>query len=48
LPERFAEQLLLATNALSETQAGYQQRVTVLRASFAELVGVPPIWWTGS
>lgn len=38
LPERFEEQLLLATNALSTTQEGYQQRVTVLRDSFDELV----------
>jgi len=38
LPERFDEQLLLAMNALSVTQEGYQQRVTVLRFCFDELV----------
>jgi predicted nucleotidyltransferase len=38
LPERFEEQLLLATNAISETRDGYQQRVTILRHFFNALV----------
>lgn len=38
LPEKFHEQILLASNALSETQAGYQKRVTILRDCFIELV----------
>ena len=38
LPQRLEKQLLLATNALTETQAGYQQRVTVLTECFDELV----------
>ena len=38
LPEKFDEQLLLATNALSITQDGYQQRVTILQHFFNELV----------
>ncbi len=38
LPERFDEQLLLATNALSMTKDGYQQRVAILRHFFNELV----------
>jgi hypothetical protein len=38
LPERFEEQLLLATNALSVTQEGYQQRAAVLRYYFNDLV----------
>jgi hypothetical protein len=38
LPERFEEQLLLAMNALSATQEGYQQRVVALRYCFNELV----------
>ena len=38
LPERFEEQLLLATNALSVTREGYQQRVTALRDCFNELI----------
>jgi hypothetical protein len=38
LPERFEEQVLLATNALSVTQDGYQQRLTILRHFFDELV----------
>lgn len=38
LPEKFDRQLILATNALSVTKAGYQQRVTVLQDYFDELV----------
>jgi len=38
LPEKFDEQLLLATNALSVTKEGYQQRVTLLQQFFNELV----------
>jgi len=38
LPEGLEEQVLLATNALSVTQDGYQQRLTVLRHFFDELV----------
>lgn len=38
LPERFDEQLLLATNALSVTKDGYQQRVATLQHFFNELV----------
>ena len=38
LPERFDEQLLLATNALSVTKDGYQQRVATLQHFFKELV----------
>jgi predicted nucleotidyltransferase len=38
LPEKFNEQLLLATNALSVTKDGYQERVTILHHFFNELV----------
>ncbi len=38
LPERVEAKLLLAMNALSETQDGYQQRATVLRDGFHQLV----------
>ena len=38
LPQQFDEQLLLATNALSVTKDGYQQRVTILQHFFNELV----------
>ncbi|HEY9528578.1 MAG TPA: nucleotidyltransferase domain-containing protein [Anaerolineales bacterium] len=38
LPERFDEQLLLATNALSVTKDGYQQRVATLQRFFQELL----------
>ena len=38
LPEGFEGQILLATNALSVTQDGYQQRLTLLRQFFDELV----------
>jgi predicted nucleotidyltransferase len=38
LPDKFDKQLLLATNALSVTKDGYQQRVTILRHFFNELV----------
>lgn len=38
LPDDFEAQLLLVTNALSVEQAGYQQRVMVLRRFFEELV----------
>ena len=38
LPEKFNEQLILATNALSMTKDGYQQRVTILQNFFNELV----------
>jgi predicted nucleotidyltransferase len=38
LPEKFDDELLLATNALDVTQDGYQQRVMVLQHSFNELV----------
>ena len=38
LPEKFDEQLILATNALSVTKVGYQERVTILRHFFNELV----------
>ena len=38
LPEKFNEQLILATNALSVTKVGYQERVTLLRHLFNELV----------
>ena len=38
LPEKFSEQLILATNALSETKVGYQERVTILRHFFNEVV----------
>src|SRR5215216_4922626 len=37
LPEKFDEQLLLTTNALSVTKDGYQQRVTILQRFFNEL-----------
>ena len=38
LPEKFDEQLLLATNALSATKDNYQQRVTILQHFFNELL----------
>ena len=38
LPEKFDEQLILATNALSVTKAGYQERVAILHHFFNELV----------
>lgn len=38
LPEKFDEQLLLATNALSVTKDSYRRRVTVLQHFFDELV----------
>jgi hypothetical protein len=38
LPEKFDEQLMLATNALSVTKDGYQQRVIRLQYFFNELV----------
>ena len=38
LPQKFDEQLMLATNALSVTKDGYQQRVTILQNFFDELV----------
>ena len=38
LPEKFNEQLILATNALSVTKDGYQRRVTILQNFFNELV----------
>ena len=38
LPEKFDEQLFLATNALEVTQDGYQQRVKILQHLFNELV----------
>lgn len=38
LPARFEEQLLFATNALSATHEGYQQRVSLLRHFFDEVV----------
>src|SRR5574341_210253 len=38
LPEKFNEQLILATNALSVTKDGYQQRVAILQHFFNELV----------
>ena len=38
LPEKFSEQLILATNALSVTKDGYQCRVTILQHFFEELV----------
>ena len=38
LPEKFDQQLILATNALSATKEGYRQRVTVLQHFFTELV----------
>jgi predicted nucleotidyltransferase len=38
LPVKFEQQLFLATNALSETQDGYQQRVILLRNFLDELV----------
>jgi hypothetical protein len=38
LPVKFERQLFLATNALSETQDGYQQRVILLRNFLDELV----------
>lgn len=38
LPEKFEEQLLLATNALSETKDSYKKRVSVLQHYFDELV----------
>ena len=38
LPERFDEQLILATNALSVTKDGYQRRVTTLQHFFNELM----------
>jgi predicted nucleotidyltransferase len=38
LPAKFDEQLILATNALSVTKDGYQQRVSVLHQFFNELV----------
>jgi hypothetical protein len=38
LPERLEEHVLLATNALSVTHDGYQQRLAVLRHFFDELV----------
>ena len=38
LPEKFDEQLILATNALSVTKDGYQQRVIILQDFFNELV----------
>jgi hypothetical protein len=38
LPEKFDEQLILATNALSTTKEGYQQRVAVLQRFFSELM----------
>lgn len=38
LPEKFDEQLLLATNALSVTKDRYQRRVTILQHFFDELV----------
>jgi hypothetical protein len=39
LPDKFEEQLVLATNALSVTKDGYQQRTAILRQFFDELVG---------
>ena len=38
LPEKFNEQLLLATNALSATEVDYQERVAILHHFFKELV----------
>jgi hypothetical protein len=38
LPEKFDEQLLLASNALESTQEGYQQRVKLLQHFFNEIV----------
>ena len=38
LPEKFDEQLMLATNALSVTKDGYQKRVSILQQFFKELV----------
>ncbi|MFN2236982.1 MAG: nucleotidyltransferase domain-containing protein [Anaerolineales bacterium] len=38
LPEKLDDELLLATNALELTQAGYQKRVTLLQQLFNELV----------
>lgn len=38
LPEKFGDQLLLATNALAVTKDSYQRRVTVLQHFFNELV----------
>lgn len=38
LPERFEAQLLLATNALSMTKAGYEERVKAILHCFGELV----------
>jgi hypothetical protein len=38
LPEKFNEQLILATNALSVSKVGYQERVILLRHFFNELV----------
>jgi hypothetical protein len=38
LPEKLDEELLLATNALEVTQAGYQKRVTLLQQIFNELI----------
>jgi hypothetical protein len=38
IPEGLEEQILLATNALSVTQDGYQHRLTLLRHFFDELV----------
>jgi len=39
LPEKFEEQLVLATNALSVTKEGYQQRAAILCEFFDGLVG---------
>jgi nucleotidyltransferase-like protein len=38
LPEKFDEQLIFATNALSVTKDGYHERVTILHHFFNELV----------
>jgi hypothetical protein len=38
LPEKFDEQLIFATNALSVTKDGYQQRATILQHFFNELM----------
>jgi hypothetical protein len=38
LPQKFDEQLILATNALSVTKDGYQRRVTTLQQFFNELM----------
>ena len=38
LPEKFNDQLILATNALSLTKDGYQRRVTIMQRFFNELL----------